>query len=102
MDFNKDKTFTDVQVDALSAALDDENKRAAKLTKRGEGCVLSLGGLLGHLWNGWMLMFLVALLGFPTGYWTCVLAAYVVSCLIGSGTWSLGVNTAKIQKGLEK
>ena len=102
MDLNKDKSFTDIQADALSAALKDENERAARLKKNAGGCVVSLSGALGHLWNGWMLMFLVALLGFPTGYWTCVLAAYVVSCLIGSGTWTLGVNLAKIQKGLEK
>lgn len=102
MDLNKDKSFTAMQVDALSAALDDENERAERLKKNAGSCVVSLSGLVGHLWNGWMLMFLVALLGFPLGYWTCVLAAYVVSCLIGSGTWTLGVNLAKIQKGLEK
>lgn len=102
MDFDKDKSFTQVQVDALSAALDDENERAARVKKNAGGCAIYLGGLVGHLWNGWMLMFLVALLGLPLGYWTCVLAAYVVSCLIGSGTWTLGVNLAKIQKGLEK
>lgn len=80
----------------------DENERAERLKKNAGGCMINLAGGLAHLWNGWMLMFLVALLGFPTGFWTCVLAAYVVSCLIGSGTWSLGVTTAKIQKGLEK
>lgn len=102
MDLNKDKSFTAMQVDALSAALDDENERAARLKKNAGSCIVGLGGLLGHLWNGWMLMFVVALVGFPLGYWPCVLVSYTVSCILGSGTWGIAQNVTKIQKGLEK
>lgn len=107
MDFGKHadgtpKTFTDIEAEAMSAALQDDEERAAKRQKRFEGCVVASGGLLGHLWNGWMLMFVVALIGFPLGYWPCVLIAYTVSCIIGSGTWGISTGVAKLVKRFDK
>lgn len=102
MDFNKDKSFTQVQVDALSEALDEDAQKSERLRKRGEGCMTFFAPGFGHLWNGWMLMFVVALLGFPLGYWPCVLIAYTVSSIFGIGNWNLAINVAKIQKRFEK
>lgn len=87
---------------AAAAVLMDEQKREERNAKFRKGCAFSVGGALSHLWNGWMLMFAVALVGFPLGYWPCVLIAYVVSSLISTGTWTLGVNVAKLQKRFEK
>lgn len=106
-DMKKDKPEFDMPItravnNAARQVLQDEAQRKEKNSKRREGCLISLGGAIGHLWNGWMLMFAVALVGFPLGYWPCVLIAYVVSCLIGTGNWSMAVNVAKIQKRFEK
>lgn len=86
---------------AAGQILKDEKAKEEKRTKRTEGCVLWVGSGAGHFFNGWMLMFAVALIGFPLGYWPCVLIAYTVSCIIGSGTWSIATTVAKIQKNLE-
>jgi len=41
-----------------------------------------------------MLMFAVALVGFPLGYWPCVLISFSISMIIGVGTHN-GVKTAE-------
>lgn len=104
MDMNKgafDMPITRAVNAAAGQVLRDEAAKAEKRSKRAEGCTIWVGSAAGHFFNGWMLMFAVALIGFPLGYWPCVLIAYTVSCIIGSGTWSIATTAAKIQKSLE-
>jgi hypothetical protein len=104
MDMNKgsfDMPITRAVNAAAGQVLRDEAVKVEKRGKRTEGCFIWVGSGAGHFFNGWMLMFAVALIGFPLGYWPCVLIAYTVSCIIGSGTWSIATATAKIQKSME-
>lgn len=102
MDFGKredgtPKTFTDIEVAALSQALDDD---ARKFRAGKTGCMYMLFGIAQHFFNAMLLMFLVALLGHPLGYLVCLLAVYTVSSIFGSATMGGNMMLVKIYKRL--
>lgn len=37
--------------------------------------------------DAWVLMFALAAFDFPTAYWKCLLAAYAVACMLGTGIY---------------
>lgn len=82
---------------AAGQVLADEKKKAENLDKLASSCGEVIGYFGTHLFNGWMLMFAVALLGLPLGYWPCVLIAFTASLLVGTGSYS-GIKTAFKEK----
>lgn len=102
MDFGKredgtPKTFTDVEAEAFTQALREDSKKSEEAK---EGCMVFFVGIVSHLINALLLMFLVALLGHPLGYLVCLLAVYTVSSVIGVSSFGEYRMLHKIYKQL--
>ena len=79
---------------AATQVLKNEAKLKALRERRNASCMEAVASLTPHFFSGWMLMFAVALVGFPLGYWPCVLISFSISMIIGVGTHN-GVKTAE-------
>lgn len=77
-------SFEEVQSGVYENAEAERNYKQAKDGLK-QALVSVVANVLNAVFSAWMVMFAVAILGFPLAYLTCLLITYAAMCVIASG-----------------